>query len=312
MPTAPVPRRSSPSVVVVGSINTDHVVRVERRPGPGETVGGATIELHAGGKGANQAVAAARCGATVAMVGRVGDDHHGRAQRAALDEEAVDVCHVAVTGGVSTGLAIVVVTPDGENSIIVAPGANADLSPGDVEGAATTIAGAAVLVAQLEIPVETVARSVELAGAESTVLLNCAPFRELPASALAATSVLVANEVEAAALSGRPTGSVDAVFDVAARIVGMGPRYAVVTMGRLGAVVVGGGERTHVPAKEAHVVDTTGAGDAFVGALAAALSDGHDLVAAVRYGVDVGSATTAHAGPRAAVPYRLEPRLTRP
>lgn len=301
----------SPSVVVVGSINTDQVVRVERRPGPGETVGNATIELHSGGKGANQAVAAARCGASVAMVGRVGNDPYGSAQRAALSEDAIDVSRVAVTENVATGLAIVTVTPNGENSIIVVPGANHCLTPSDVDGASSLIAGANVLLVQLEIPIDAVERAIALAGKESVVVLNCAPFRELPGSVLASTTVLVANELEASELAGRAIENPDAALEAAARIVSMGPRCAVVTMGPLGAVVVGPGERAHVPAKPVPVVDTTGAGDAFVGALAAALSGGHDILDSVRFGVDVGSATTTRHGARAVVPRGLQQDLSR-
>ncbi len=300
------------AVVVVGSINVDQVVRIEHRPGPGETVDDSTIEYHSGGKGANQAVAAARCGASVAMVGRVGDDPPGHAQRAALSEEALDVSCVAVTEGVPTGLAIVMVTPDGENSIIVTPGANRFLAPTDIDAAAPLIADAKVLVAQLEVPVETVEHAVAGAGAQSVVVLNSAPFRELPAPVLAATTVLVANGVEAAALAGRPVGNPDDAFDAATRIVSLGPRYAVVTLGPLGAVVLGARERAHVPAREVHVLDTTGAGDAFVGALAAALSKGRDVVDAVRVGVDVGSATTTSRGARAVVPDDLRRELSRP
>ncbi|MDA8312440.1 MAG: ribokinase [Actinomycetota bacterium] len=294
------------SVVVVGSINTDQVVRIERRPGPGETVGNGTIELHSGGKGANQAAAAARCGATVAMVGRVGNDPYGHAQREALSDDALDVSFVEVTDGVPTGLAIVMVTPDGENSIIVVPGANRRLSAADVDAAAPLVTTARVLVAQLEVPLEAVQRAVDLA-AESAgfVVLNCAPFSALPVSVLASTTVLVANEVEAAALARCPTGSLEEAFDAASRIHTMGPRYAVITLGPLGAVVVGAHEHAHVPAKSVPVVDTTGAGDAFVGALAAALSKGRGIVDAVRFGVDVGSATTTSFGARAVVPSRL-------
>ncbi len=292
-------------MVVVGSINADQVVGVSHLPRAGETVGDATIEIRPGGKGANQAVSAARCGARVAMVGRVGDDPSGAVQRAALRDEAVDVSHVASTEGVPTGLAIVTVSADGENSIVVAPGANAHLSPSDVEDAAPLVAGAAVLVAQLEVPVAAVRRAVELAGDETLVVLNCAPFRELPASVLAATTVLVANEVEAAALCGCPADSLDAAFGAANRILETGPSYAVVTMGPLGAVVVGASDHVHVPAATVPVVDTTGAGDAFVGAMATALSGGHSVADAVRYGVEVGSAATTQHGARAAVPHRL-------
>jgi ribokinase len=295
------------TVVVVGSVNADLVLRVERRPRPGETVGNATIEFHHGGKGANQAVAAARCGASVAMVGRVGNDPYGDSQRAALADDAVDVSHVSVSQDVPTGLAVVMVTPDGENSIVVAPGTNHDLTPEHVAAASSVIAHAKVLAVQLEIPVRAVERAVGLAAKGAVVVVNFSPITSLPGSVLTGTTVLVANEVEAAALSGRPADTPGDAFEAASRIVEMGPRCAVITLGPLGAVLVDGGEQVHVPAEKAAVVDTTGAGDAFVGALAAALSKGRGIEQAVRFGVAVGSATTTKFGARAIVPPGLAP-----
>ncbi len=303
-----------PLVVVVGSINADQVVRVERRPGPGETVGGASLELLPGGKGANQAVAAARCGATVAMVGLVGDDELGRAQLAALLAEQVEVSNVRATASAPTGLALVLLTPDGENSIAVVPGANERLTPADVELAAPLLGAAAVLVTQLEIPLEAVARAVGLAGDRTLVVLNCAPARILPASVLAATDVLVVNEHEAAALTGRGVQGAGGSLEAAAELLGMGPSSVVVTLGAEGAVVLDGarraagdegGEGARVAPPRVQVLDTTGAGDAFVGALAAALGRGWPLLDAVRFGVAVGSATTTRRGARAVVPTGL-------
>lgn len=296
---------TTPSVVVVGSINVDQVVKVQRRPASGETVSDAIIELHSGGKGANQAVAAARCGVSVAMVGRVGNDPNGLAQRAVLSDGTLDVVCVAVTEGVPTGLAIVMVTPEGENSIIVAPGANRFLTPRDIDAVRPLVAGADVLVTQLEIPLHAVERAISLARDQCIVVLNCAPFRALPSSVLFSTSVLVVNEVEAGLLAGCPSGTLDEAFDAASRIVELGPGAAVVTLGPLGAVVVSARDRVHVPASRVSVVDTTGAGDAFVGALAAALSKGSDIVTAVRFGVEVGTATTTQFGARAVVPCAL-------
>jgi ribokinase len=298
----------SASIVVVGSINVDHVVRVERRPAAGETVGNGTLELHSGGKGANQAAAAARCGATVAMVGRVGDDGFGSAQRAELTAEGVDVQHVVPTEGVPTGLAIVLLTPDGENSIVVVPGANGCLVPADMDAAGSALRRANVLVAQLEVPLDAVRRAVELCGQDTVVVLNWAPFHEPAGDALylfEVAGVLVVNEHEASALAGRPVRGPSEAFDAAREIVEMGPRSVVVTLGQLGAVFAGSGGRGHVVPEAVEVVDTTGAGDAFVGALAACLARGSDLAEAVRFGVVVGSATTTRTGARAVVPPEL-------
>ena len=299
-----------PPVVVVGSINADQIVSVTRRPLAGETVGNATLELHLGGKGANQAVATARCGASVAMVGRVGDDEAGRAQQADLRAEGVDTAHVLVSEGVPTGLALVLLTPDGENSIVVVPGANACLTPADLDAAGSLIGGAAVLVAQLEVPMDAVSRAIELAGGDTVVVLNSAPFRTLPAELLAAVDVLVANEHEAAALTGRLVGNPEEALAAANEIVRLGARSATVTLGPLGAVAVSGTERAHFLAPKVDVVDTTGAGDAFVGALAARLAKGSGLLEAARFGVAVGSTTTSRRGARAVVP--PEPLECRP
>ncbi|HTW98023.1 MAG TPA: ribokinase [Acidimicrobiales bacterium] len=289
-------------MVVVGSANADYVVRVERRPGPGETVGGASFDLHAGGKGANQAVAAARCGAAVDLVACVGDDALGAARIEELDAAGVGTSHVLRTAGAPTGAAFVVVTPDGENSIVVAPGANWLLGPSEVEHAASLIAGATVLVVQLEIPTEGVARAVELAAPAATVLVNCAPFRPLPDAVLDRTDVLVANETEAAALAGWPVATTEDAREAARRIVAAGPRLAVVTLGPAGALAVGAHLDLHVPAPRVRVLDTTGAGDALVGAMAARLASGAALEEAVAFGVAVGSATTERLGASAIVP----------
>lgn len=294
-------------VVVVGSVNVDQVVRVDRRPGPGETVGGGTLERHSGGKGANQAVAAARCGARVALVGRVGDDAPGRSQRDELSGEGLDLSQLRETAGTPTGLAIVVVTPDGENAIIVVPGANASLCPDDVDAAVPLISRAAVLVVQLEVPMDAVARAVRLAPPGCSVVVNCAPFRALPDRLLARTSVLVANESEAAALAGVPAGTPEAALEAARRITRMGPRHAVVTLGARGAVVTGATAHAHVEARALQTVDTTGAGDAFVGALAAELSRRRAILEALRRGVAVGTATTTRTGARAVVPAGDDP-----
>ena len=167
-------------MVVVGSINIDYVMSVERRPAPGETVGDAVLKLYPGGKGANQAVAAALCGASVEMVARVGSDPNGQARIGDLVVKGIGTSCVRSAAGAPTGVGFITLTPDGENAITVAPGANAELTTEDVEAAGDLIGGAAVLVAQLEVPLAAVIRAAALAGRETIFLLNCAPYRPLP------------------------------------------------------------------------------------------------------------------------------------
>ncbi len=208
-------------VVVVGSINVDYVMRVSRRPAPGETVSGATLEIHPGGKGANQAVAVARCGAAVEMIGRVGHDAAGQSRMADLAGEGVSTAHVLPTENVATGAAFISVTPDGENSIISAPGANGALSIEDVDGAAPLISRAGVVVAQLEVPLAAVGRAAEVAGRGPLVVLNCAPYRPVPAELLQRVDVLVANETEAAGLTGQPVEGIEGAWRAGASILAL-------------------------------------------------------------------------------------------
>jgi len=288
MPSAP----DGGGVVVVGSINVDYVVRVQRRPAPGETVSDGALELHPGGKGANQAVAAAYSGAPVQMVARVGEDAAGTQRLEDLRNAGVGTGFVSRSPGAATGSAFITVTPDGENTIVVATGANGDLGTSDVERASAALAGAAVLVAQLEVPLPAVARAVALAGPQARVVLNCAPARALGAELLRRVDVLVVNEPEGAVLTGRPISAGFDAFAMAEQLVALGPTAAVVTLGAGGAVVVGAGVRAHVPAPSVVARDTTGAGDAFVGALAATLALSGDLAQAVAAGVVLGSAVT--------------------
>lgn len=299
------------AVVVVGSVNVDYVLHVSRRPEGGETVAAARLELHPGGKGANQSVAVARLGAGVELIARVGDDAAGRGRVAELRAEGVGVALVSPTSGVPTGTAVILLTPDGENSIVVAPGANAALRAEDLDVGGGALDDAAVVLMQLEVPLAVVARAAELAGPATTVVLNAAPYRELPPELLARVDVLVVNQSEAGALVGRRVEGVEAARAVAAECRRLGPRAVVVTLGAEGAVAAGDGLELHVPAPPTEVVDTTGAGDAFVGALAARLAAGRPLEDAVRVGVRVGSATAAHLGATPQLPPELLAELGR-
>lgn len=297
-------REAGGRVCVIGSVNEDFILRTDRRPEPGETVTGATLERHPGGKGANQAVAAARCGASVELLACVGSDPVGVGRLDQLREEGVGTSHVVTTPRAATGIAVITVTPDGENTIVVAPGANALLAPGDLARASDAIRRADVVVAQLEISTEVVVRAAELADSGALFLLNVAPYRPLPAHLLARVDVLVANLGEAAAMTGTGDGAAGGSTG-AIGIRGRGPRAAVVTAGADGAYVSDDDGETHIPAPQPNVVDTTGAGDAFVGALAAELARGGDLRTAARKAVVVGAATTESVGALPRVPADL-------
>jgi len=289
-------------VVVVGSANADLVVRVDRRPLAGETVLGGDVATIPGGKGANQAVAAARLaagtGAGVAFVGRVGDDEHGAMLRASLTASGVDVTHLR-TADRPTGAAVVLVDPDGDNSIVVSPGANAAVAPDDAR--CDLVAAAAVLVLQREV-----APGVSLAAAEHTrgrVVLNLAPAGQVPDALLARTDVLVVNEHEAALLLGEPVG--DGGTDpaaAAARMRDLGPGAVVVTLGGRGAVAVDGTGTVRAAAPAVDVVDTTGAGDCFVGALAWRLAAGAPLADALAVAVRAGALAVTKAGAQPSYP----------
>jgi ribokinase len=277
-------------IAVVGSINLDIVVEVERHPAPGETVLGGDRRELPGGKGANQAVAAARLGAEVGLVGRVGGDDAGRRLRDGLADDGVDVAHVVVDPAAPTGMALIAVDRTGENMIVVSPGANARVSAADVEAAAELLGGAGVVVAQHEVPEEAVAAAV--AGARGIVVLNPAPARPV----VAAVDVLVPNLGELEALAGRRGDPVELArgLDVA--------RAVVVTLGSEGAVVVEGDRVTRIAAPTVEAVDTTGAGDAFCGALAHALDAGADLVEAARFAARAAAVSVTKPGAQGGLP----------
>ncbi len=283
-------------VLVVGSVNRDYVCRVDELPAPGQTVLGAEASVGSGGKGGNQAVAASLLGARTALVARVGDDDDGRALVADLARAGVDTRHVGVSDAL-TGLAFVLVDARGENSIVVAPGANDELDAEDVTQAVRQLLSPpAVLVTQAEIPAaafEAAVRTASELGCRAVV--NLAPYRSVPEDVLALCHPLVVNESETSELVGRRVrGTHDArlaVAELAERA-----RSVVVTVGAEGAVTGEGDVLEHVPVEPVEVVDTTGAGDAFTGALAAALSAGRSLTDATRVGVAAGTQAVRRAG----------------
>ena len=297
-----------PEVAVVGSANLDLVVEVASIPAPGETVLGGGLRRIPGGKGANQAVAAARLGRRVAMVGRVGDDDAGTMLRAALASAGVDTTSLHTTPETPSGTALIAVGADGDNAIVVSPGANGRVTAHDVTAAAGALGAAAVVLLQLEVPLEAVEAAVRTARGKVVLNPAPAPAEPLPGDLLDGVDVLVPNQTELAVLAGHAglsaIGDVDAETAVAlAR--GL-PAAVVVTLGAAGAMVVTGAEAVHVPAPRVAPVDTTAAGDAFCGALADALADGTDLVGAATWAVRVGAAATLRPGAQPSLPTRAE------
>lgn len=294
-------------VVVVGSVNADLVLQVDRHPMPGETVLGRDAVTLPGGKGANQAVAAARLGASVALVGAVGTDPNAAVALSLLSSAGVDLTHVRTVDG-PTGLAVVTLAGDGENTIVVVPGANAAVTPAAVEAAAAVLAVARVCVLQAEIPLDTVGHAARLAHAAGVrVLLNVAPATVLPDDVVRLADPLVVNEHEAAILLGRPLdGGVERAQDAAAELAGRGAASVVVTLGVSGVVGHEDGATWSWPAVPVEVRDTTGAGDAFVGTLAAALAAGDPLRDAARFATRVAAASVTRLGAQPSYPWATD------
>ncbi|MGX7823772.1 ribokinase [Actinokineospora sp. 24-640] len=277
----------APGVAVLGSANADLVVDVAARPGGGETVLGSDVRILPGGKGANTAVAAARLGARVIFLGAVGADGHGSMLLDSLHTCGVDTGRVRVVER-PTGAAFITVTPDGENSIVVSPGANAALRPEDVD-----LSGAGLLVASLEVPVAVVEHAVALAVAAGVrAVVNLSPVAELSPRTLAGLDPLIVNEHEAAALGDD--------------LLALGPRSAVITRGPRGADVLTPDGVTSVPAPRVAPVDTTGAGDAFAGALAHRLAAGDDLVTAAGWACRVAAVSVTRPGAQPSYPTAAE------
>jgi ribokinase len=260
---------------------------------------GSDLALHPGGKGANQAVAAARLGARTALLARVGDDAHGRllldSQRAA----GVDTAGVLV-GGAPTGVALITVDPSGDNSIVVSPGANGHLTPEDVRAAAALLSASQVVSAQLEIPLETVEEVVRSLPPGTRFVLNPSPPRELPEEVLAACDPLIVNEHEARVVLGEDAGETPEQW--AEALLALGPRSVVVTLGEEGALVADAAGATRVPSVRVEAVDTTGAGDSFTAALAWRLGAGESLADSAAYAARVGAVAVTREGAQASFP----------
>jgi ribokinase len=294
-----------PRIVVVGSSNTDFIIRLERIPRPGETLLGGEFLNAAGGKGANQAVAAARAGGAVSFVARVGRDSLGDQALANFVGDGIDVSQVTRDPRAASGAALIFVARNGENSIAVASGANSKLTPADVRKARPLIQRAKVLLMQLETPLPTVQAAARLGAASgSLVILNPAPARELPGSLLKLVSIITPNETEAELLTGIAIKNVASATRAAEKLRKRGVGTVVLTMGAAGALVVDEAGAELVPSFKVKAVDTTAAGDTFNGALAVALAEGQPLRRAVQFANAAAAISVTRVGAQPSTPHR--------
>jgi len=304
-----------PDILVIGSLNADLVVRAPHFPQPGETISGEDLQVIPGGKGANQAVAAARLGASVAMLGRVGQDNFGDFLLDNLKSNKVD-SQLVQRDAASTGTAIIVVDSNGQNSIVLSSGANGKVSSADVHRASFPAGG--LLLLQLEIPTPTVLSAAQRAKQNNMrVVLNPAPAKEIPAELISLADFLIPNESELGLLTGLPVTDISSAEKAAKRLLERGAQNVIVTMGGKGALVVSGTQVTHVDTYKVNVVDTTAAGDAFIGGFAAQLLESDSLLSnvqeqalvlqkAVRYGCACGALATTKFGAQPSLPTKEE------
>ena len=296
-----------PTIIVVGSVNMDLVVRCERLPREGETVFGSDFQMIPGGKGANQAVAAARLGAKTFMAGRVGQDTFGEQLLGNLREEGIDVDNLRADADAPTGVALIDIIASGNNSIVVAPGANMANAPQDLDALVPALKEADALVVQLEVPLPVVERSLELAREHgATSVLDAGPAVECPSTILAKADVVSPNETEAEAITGIQVTDVASAERAARKLLSQGVTIAVLKLGESGALVANGESVEHVPGYQISPVDTTAAGDAFTASLALRLAQGDALPDATRYANAVGACACTKLGAQPAMPTPAE------
>jgi len=292
------------NVLVIGSLNADLVVKSPRFPQPGETISGDDLQIIPGGKGANQAVATARQGVKTTMVGRVGSDSFGPFLVDNLKSNDVDTSQVLKTDS-ATGTAIIVVDANGQNSIVLSPGANGMVTPADVDSASFSNSG--LLLLQLEIPTPTVLRAAQRAREHGMqVILNPAPAKPLPAELLSNVDILIPNESELALLTSLPVTDSSSAEVAAKEILKQGVKTVIVTLGSKGALLVTATQVKHVDTYKVNVVDTTAAGDAFIGGFASAILSGKSLEDSVRYGCACGALATTKFGAQPSLPTKDE------
>jgi len=294
-----------PDILVVGSLNADLVVQVPRFPQPGETISGSDLQIIPGGKGANQAVAAARQGSSVSMLGRVGNDSFGPELIHNLKQNNVETSYVQIDPGSATGTAIIAVDATGQNNIVLSPGGNGQVRPTDV--ANVSFSDYKLLLLQLEIPLEAVTSAAQRARESGLrVLLNPAPARSLPEELISLSDFILPNESELSLLTNQPVHDISSAEKAAKTLLAGGAQNVIVTLGANGALIVNKDIKKHIPSFDVHVVDTTAAGDAFIGGFASALLSNKSLEEAVRYGCACGALATTKFGAQPSLPTREE------
>ena len=295
-------------IIVVGSLNMDLVVRAAKIPIPGETVLGNDFGTYPGGKGANQAVAAARQGAEVTFIGRIGADAFGEQLLRGLQAEGIITEHIGSDEAAPTGVALITVDAEGENNIVVVPGANHKLTPAQIRVAESAFVDADVLLLQLETPLETAIAAAELAKSRGVkVVLNPAPAQPLPEALLSLVDILIPNETELSLLTGLQADTLEQVTIAARALLAQGPESVVVTLGARGALWVPADQpEIHVPSFPVKVADSIAAGDSFVGAVAVALADESSLKYATQRGCAAGALATTRPGAQPSIPTKAE------
>ncbi|MFT3950134.1 MAG: ribokinase [Agriterribacter sp.] len=294
-------------IIVVGSTNMDMVVKTEHIPVPGETVLGGSFFMNPGGKGANQAVSVARLGGDIIFITKIGDDIFGRQSSQLFDEEGIDTIGLIPDEDSPSGVALITVDRSGENSIVVAPGANAHLTPAEVEKVLNVIPSAGILLMQLEIPMDTVKFAAAYAANRGIlVILNPAPANKVASELFRLVDIITPNVNEAEMLSGIAVTSLETAKQAAEAIQEQGAKKVVITMGKMGAVILEGKKFQAIPAPLVEAIDTTAAGDSFNGALAVALSEGKSLSNAVHFACLAASKAVTRMGAQSSMPYRSE------
>lgn len=294
-------------IVVVGSLNMDMVVKIDQRPQKGETVLGSEMFMSAGGKGANQAYAAALLGGDVTMVGCLGEDVFADKLKDNLANAGVDVSHIETRKDAASGTAFISIDWEGDNSIIVAPGANNLLSVGLVQEKESLIKNAGLLIVQLETPLDAITEAVRIAKENGVpVLLDPAPAQKLPAELLAMVDYITPNETEMFILTGIEVKDTKTAQVAAAKLLEQGVKTVVAKMGGKGVTVVNPNRTSYIEGYKVDVADTTAAGDAFAGAVGACLVEGTDIWSAAHFGNAVGALTVTRLGAQASIPTRAE------
>lgn len=293
------------NIVVVGSLNMDLVVQASRLPLGGETIMGTAFHEIPGGKGANQAVAMARLGASVKMIGKVGQDGFGSSLLSTLKVDGVDTIAIESVAGQSTGVALITLQDSGENSIIVVPGANGEVRPSDIDQNRKMIQEASLLVTQLEVPIETVSHALKTAKAGGAItILNPAPAQALSQEILSHVDLLTPNETELALISQMPVTDMASIKKAAQALIDQGVKALVVTLGSEGSLYLNDkGESLHQKAFEVKALDTTAAGDSFTAGLAVCMSQGKPMAEALEFASKVGALTVQTLGAQSSLPF---------